>query len=559
MKTTWVTFYSYKGGVGRTNALANVAGRLAKMGRRVLMIDFDLEAPGLDSYPEFSDGRKEGVVEYVHRFLQDRETPPIENYVHLCPADDLVAGTLWLMPSGLRDEKYPSRLHSIDWTGMYVDEIAAPLIANWKTAVERKFSPDYVLIDSRTGLTDIGGVCTLHFPDINVLLLALNSQSLEGTAGVLRSISQASESRPIETLTIASPLPSMTAQEFKEASERARGVLGRQLAGRISYNAAVAGMEHVWTVDEKPASDVASQYEMLAKLITGRAKDGIDFYLTRAEEMFKTGDMTAADEIGDHLVEQYGDRLVALRMAAKMARINRRREKASELAKMILDKYPFDLDSFHWLVAEFGASNDITGLKGFLGDISGRLRKWPSSFSRLLEMFLEIGHVYMRIQDYATAFLSYMRASELLPQDERNDVVVTFNALEAKRRDLTAVPADALVLWQNLIEDADAAVQNAIQVGSTDDSRDANYAANTFQALSGVYAIVGNLDQAKELLLRAERLANTMNPAVKIFSVIDYDQVSRDRFLEQNQVMLQALARGELWDGMKVPVVPPRP
>jgi len=41
-----VTFYSYKGGVGRTLALLNVAALLAEHGRRVLIVDLDLEAPG---------------------------------------------------------------------------------------------------------------------------------------------------------------------------------------------------------------------------------------------------------------------------------------------------------------------------------------------------------------------------------------------------------------------------------------------------------------------------------------------------------------------------------
>lgn len=43
MSTFWVTFYSYKGGVGRTTALANVAALLAANGRNVMMIDFDLK------------------------------------------------------------------------------------------------------------------------------------------------------------------------------------------------------------------------------------------------------------------------------------------------------------------------------------------------------------------------------------------------------------------------------------------------------------------------------------------------------------------------------------
>ena len=45
-----VTFYSYKGGVGRTMALANIAILLSQMNLRVLAVDWDLEAPGLEKY-----------------------------------------------------------------------------------------------------------------------------------------------------------------------------------------------------------------------------------------------------------------------------------------------------------------------------------------------------------------------------------------------------------------------------------------------------------------------------------------------------------------------------
>ena len=47
-----ITFYSFKGGVGRSMALANIAVLLAQMQRRVLLVDWDLEAPGLHRYFE---------------------------------------------------------------------------------------------------------------------------------------------------------------------------------------------------------------------------------------------------------------------------------------------------------------------------------------------------------------------------------------------------------------------------------------------------------------------------------------------------------------------------
>ncbi len=46
IENCWM-FYSYKGGSGRSVASANVATALAKLGKRVLIVDMDFEAPGL--------------------------------------------------------------------------------------------------------------------------------------------------------------------------------------------------------------------------------------------------------------------------------------------------------------------------------------------------------------------------------------------------------------------------------------------------------------------------------------------------------------------------------
>src|SRR5438552_14379165 len=108
MNTFWVTFYSYKGGVGRSMALANTAAMLAQAGRRVLMIDFDLEAPGLDSFAELSPSKSQkGVVEYVSHYLSEGRPPSVSSFVRECiPRDDPIRGRLWLMPSGARGRDY---------------------------------------------------------------------------------------------------------------------------------------------------------------------------------------------------------------------------------------------------------------------------------------------------------------------------------------------------------------------------------------------------------------------------------------------------------------------
>ena len=64
-----VTFYSYKGGTGRTMALANVAWILASNGYRVLTVDWDLESPGLHRY--------------FHPFLRDKELRATDGVIDL--------------------------------------------------------------------------------------------------------------------------------------------------------------------------------------------------------------------------------------------------------------------------------------------------------------------------------------------------------------------------------------------------------------------------------------------------------------------------------------------
>ena len=59
---TIVTFYSWKGGVGRTMALANVAIQLARKGHSVLAVDWDLEAPGLNRYFLGKDAREKAKI-----------------------------------------------------------------------------------------------------------------------------------------------------------------------------------------------------------------------------------------------------------------------------------------------------------------------------------------------------------------------------------------------------------------------------------------------------------------------------------------------------------------
>lgn len=93
-----VTFYSFKGGVGRSTALVATALQLANKGRRVILVDMDLEAPGL---PELlgveleTEYEKSGLVRLLHDIEIGKEVD-LRNYLcevmenlHLIPAGEM--------------------------------------------------------------------------------------------------------------------------------------------------------------------------------------------------------------------------------------------------------------------------------------------------------------------------------------------------------------------------------------------------------------------------------------------------------------------------------------
>ena len=151
------TFYSFKGGVGRSMALVNVAVDLAQRGRRVLAVDFDLEAPGLDTFSVLSpDKPTPGLVEYVARYLDTDVAPDVRDYIAASPVVD----NLLVMPSGAARTGYASNFGQIDWQALYAERDGYMLFEDLKEQWRQVVKADYVLIDSRTGYTDTGGICT---------------------------------------------------------------------------------------------------------------------------------------------------------------------------------------------------------------------------------------------------------------------------------------------------------------------------------------------------------------------------------------------------------------
>src|SRR5688572_24738244 len=74
-KPTIITFYSPRGGVGRTFAAYNVGALLAASGRRTLLVDFDLEQPGLTLFADPDRHARSGMVDLLIAYIRNDGSP----------------------------------------------------------------------------------------------------------------------------------------------------------------------------------------------------------------------------------------------------------------------------------------------------------------------------------------------------------------------------------------------------------------------------------------------------------------------------------------------------
>jgi hypothetical protein len=209
-----VTFYSYKGGTGRSMALANVAWALASNRQKVLVIDWDLEAPGLHRYfraflsdKELTEPESKGLIEFVRNYAMLAATPPAEGdrpakwyepHAQIWkwatplrwPRGPILnfanRGEIQFVPAGRQGPEYAERINTFDWHTLYQAHGGDKFFESVREQAKREF--DYVLIDSRTGVSDTSGICTIQMPDILVVCYTYNFQSIMGASDIARRI-----------------------------------------------------------------------------------------------------------------------------------------------------------------------------------------------------------------------------------------------------------------------------------------------------------------------------------------------------------------------------------
>ena len=285
------TFYSFKGGVGRTMALVNAAVTLALRGRRVLVVDFDIEAPGLDTFDALRPCEEvPGIIDFVTQYMESGQAPNAADFIGECPAVGDQGGRLWIMPSG-RNETYTASFNQVDWGELYDRRDGYLLFEDLKEQWNRILDPDYVLIDSRTGHTDTSGICTRQLPDSVVVFFFPNEQNLRGLTEVVGDIrAEVDEPRKkrIDLHFVMSNVPDLDDEDriLESKIEAFQEKLGFSREPMMVHRYdSLSLLNQVVFSKDRPRSRLAQEYREIVREISARNwkdRDGALEYIRRA-------------------------------------------------------------------------------------------------------------------------------------------------------------------------------------------------------------------------------------------------------------------------------------
>jgi FxsC-like protein len=129
-------------------------------------------------------------------------------------------GRLEFVSAGCQDSGYSTRINAFNWNHFYTKLGGGIFLEEMKRQLRTTY--DYVLIDSRTGVSDTSGICTVQMPDTLVICFTLNEQSIEGAASTAASASAQRRLPTGDSGLRVLPVPARVVDSEKERLDRAR-------------------------------------------------------------------------------------------------------------------------------------------------------------------------------------------------------------------------------------------------------------------------------------------------------------------------------------------------
>jgi MinD-like ATPase involved in chromosome partitioning or flagellar assembly len=243
-----VTFYSFKGGSGRSVSLANVATVLASRGKNVGIVDFDFEAPGMARIFDVEPDPKKPTLQ---DFLINPNAGRLRDCViNICDEKNLgVKGRLYLLPASYNWDLTSRVPQGIEAYNNFCDRIVP--------SFDSQFGLDFLLLDSRSGLSEAGAIA-LTIPRMIVAFFRLDRQSVYGMSVAMQVLTKLR--KPF--LLVASNVSSY-AQNRKAGAERQ---LHRAIDFTLPRDERL-DVEECILYHEEPTKPICRGYEDIAEVL----------------------------------------------------------------------------------------------------------------------------------------------------------------------------------------------------------------------------------------------------------------------------------------------------
>lgn len=170
-----VSTHSYRGGTGKSNTTANIAAVLAQRGKRVAIVDTDIQSPGIHVLFQVEPQRlRHTLNDYLWGRCRVEETAVDVSYA--VPGKGVAnGGAVLLVPSSIRTGEIARILKEGYDVSMLND--------GFRDLGER-LTLDYLLIDTHPGVNE-ETLLSIAISDTLVLILRPDHQDYQGTAVTL--------------------------------------------------------------------------------------------------------------------------------------------------------------------------------------------------------------------------------------------------------------------------------------------------------------------------------------------------------------------------------------
>jgi len=194
------------------------------------------------------------------------------------------------MPAGRSDAHYGAKLRRIDFDALYARHDGYVLFEDLKAQWDKVLNVDYVLIDSRTGHTDIGGICTRQLPNAVIFVFWPNVQNLDGLCSIIREMHEEEKEteRDIDRIFVPSNLPTLDDEDsvLRDLLSKFQSAMPYDPDDQVtiySYPSLDLLAQKIFTVD-RPKSRLAQEYRRLTDAIISKNMadvDGVREFLKR--------------------------------------------------------------------------------------------------------------------------------------------------------------------------------------------------------------------------------------------------------------------------------------